>query len=110
MLKVLWIKCEWNSRRKIPIHIIFLLRLLTRHKLISLFILMDNNPTEEAPAVLQKKLTNVRWQFEDDVMDLIAKHQDILKISWRRKVVTQEEAVQDLIRSRKLPKIIISHE
>lgn len=62
------------------------------------------NSIEAAPVK-----TNVRWQFDDDVIEKIAEHQRALVILWGRKV-TQQEAVQDLIRSKKLPKIIITHE
>ena len=61
--------------------------------------------TEEVQA-----FTNVRWQIPDDAMAIITSHQGVLNILWKRKNVTQEEAAIDLIRSRKLPKIIITHE
>lgn len=54
--------------------------------------------------------TNVRWKIPDDAIKMINKHQDVLRITWNRKTVTQEEAAIDLIRSRKLPKVIIVHE
>ena len=61
------------------------------------------------PEIATDDVTNVRWEIPDDYIQIIKAHQKTLGVLWQREV-TREEAAIDLIRSRKLPKIIITHE
>lgn len=55
-----------------------------------------------------KELTHVRWEIPKDAMLKLIEHQKILRIL--QPGATREDAAVDLIRSRKLPKIMIVHD
>ena len=67
-------------------------------------------PKPDITTETMSEFTNVRWEIPSDAMEIITAHQGILRILWKRKIVTQEEAAIDLIRNKKLPKILITHE
>lgn len=57
-------------------------------------------------ATPEKSATNVRWKIPDDAMQRVSKHKNLLELHLKKEV-TQEEAAIDLIRKRKLPRMII---
>lgn len=62
------------------------------------------------PDATMEEVTNVRWTLPNDVIDIIRSHQNVLQVKLKKKFVSQNDAAIDLIRSRKLPKVVIIKE
>lgn len=65
---------------------------------------------EKTEVLAEEVSINVRWLIPPDAMRQIIIHQGIMKLIRKGKKVSIEEAAIDLIRSKQMPKIIITHE